>query len=325
MKLSAKPISSPGRTDKFPPPLVRFLRTNVGSRSRGRLRSSPMFVRKKNAAAAAVETQEPSSPKVTCMGQVRVRRSSKQGGSRTGGARRATGAPTRRRCKWISNALFCRHFSGIIKAKSFRPVWRKWVPFFQLGFCRKGEIKEDPPKIESKFEDPIEGCSDEEDFIEEQEDQEFERKAKAFVYSSSASTPPKNALLLTRCRSAPYRTSSLASRFWGSPVRAEETEAQQKPTSEGESISGQESRLESESEEKLEFFRELESEIRERMAKSASTEDKDRDFVGSGRPLILTRCKSEPARTAAEKLDPELCFWKTRRLGIVDSCSPSIL
>ncbi|BFG36018.1 hypothetical protein CerSpe_222920 [Prunus speciosa] len=326
MKLSAKPISSPGRTDKFPPPLMRFLRTNVGSRSRGRLRSSPMFVRKKN---TAIETQEPSSPKVTCMGQVRVRRSSKQGGSKPLRARR-TGAPTLRRCKWIQNALPCRHFPGKIKPKSFGPVWRKWVPFFQVGFCRKGKIKEDPPKIESNFGDGIE-VSDGED---EEEDQEYERKAKAFV-SSSSSSPPKNALLLTRCRSAPYRSSSLASRFWGSPIRAEETEEEQstetqnggncteneRPISERESISDQETKLDSESEEKLKFFRELESSIRERMAKSAIIEDKDEDFGGSARPLILTRCKSEPARTA-EKLDPELSFWRKRRLGIVDSCSP---
>jgi hypothetical protein len=61
MKLSTKPISSPGRTNKFPLPLMRFLRSNVGSKSRGKSRSSPMFVRKKN---AAIETQESSSPKV---------------------------------------------------------------------------------------------------------------------------------------------------------------------------------------------------------------------------------------------------------------------
>ncbi|XP_058221573.1 uncharacterized protein LOC131331561 [Rhododendron vialii] len=31
-------------------------------------------------------------------------------------------------------------------------------------------------------------------------------------------------------------------------------------------------------------------------------------------PLVLTRCKSEPNRTAAAKLKPESCFWKNRRL-----------
>ncbi|KAL0399430.1 UNVERIFIED_CONTAM: hypothetical protein Sradi_2286300 [Sesamum radiatum] len=27
-------------------------------------------------------------------------------------------------------------------------------------------------------------------------------------------------------------------------------------------------------------------------------------------PFVLTRCKSEPMRTAAAKLMPESCFWK---------------
>ncbi|KAI8013056.1 hypothetical protein LOK49_LG05G00667 [Camellia lanceoleosa] len=48
MKILAKPMSSPSRTDKFPRPLMRFLRSNVGSKSRGKSRSSPMFMRKKN-------------------------------------------------------------------------------------------------------------------------------------------------------------------------------------------------------------------------------------------------------------------------------------
>ncbi|KAL2323278.1 hypothetical protein Fmac_027657 [Flemingia macrophylla] len=72
-----KGICSPGRTEKFPPPLMRFLVNSAGSGSRSRSRSrsrgrsswrstTTMFLRKKNTAT------EPSSPKVTCMGQVRV-------------------------------------------------------------------------------------------------------------------------------------------------------------------------------------------------------------------------------------------------------------
>ncbi|KAM5559858.1 hypothetical protein ABKV19_021175 [Rosa sericea] len=327
MKLPAKPISSPGRSDKFPPPLMRFLRSNVGSKSRGRLRSSPMFVRKKN--TTAVETLEPSSPKVTCMGQVRVRRSSSAASSRPGRGRSA-GAPTRKRCGWVQNAVFCSDFPGKIKPKSCRHLWRKWVPFFQVGFCTKVQIEKDPPKVETQFGEAIDGfCSDDDEKEEEHEEPEFERKAKAFAASSCS--PPKNALLLTRCRSAPYRSSSLASRFWGSPDRAEEEtgeeeqsktgEAEQsiepqnrengseneRPTSERESISEKESRTEQQNEEKMEFFKGLENSIRERMAKSASIEDSNEGEFGSdsARPLILTRCKSEPARTAAEKLDPD--------------------
>ncbi|XVE76216.1 hypothetical protein DITRI_Ditri12bG0155300 [Diplodiscus trichospermus] len=307
MKLSSKPISSPGRAEKYPPPLMRFLRSNVGSRSRGRSRSSPMFVRKKN---TAIETQEPSSPKVTCMGQVRVKRS-KQTGSKPG----RPGAPTRRRrrCKWIRNVLFCHHFPGKIKAKPlFRHSWKKWGVFFNMGFCRKPRSREDSSKLGNKIEDTVE------------ESEEDEKEAK--IFSSSYPSPPKNALILTRCRSAPYRSSSLACRFWGSPLanhetKEEETEKENKgfkeeenPTSEKEAIcrnSDKGSQTDSETEEKPGFCNEFEE---KKIEKSENHQELKTEQFGNVHPLILTRCKSEPARTA-EKQDPEMSFWKKRRLG----------
>ncbi|EOY07781.1 hypothetical protein QUC31_011159 [Theobroma cacao] len=323
MKLSAKPISSPGRAEKYPPPLMRFLRSNVGSRSRGRSRSSPMFVRKKN---TAIETQEPTSPKVTCMGQVRVKRS-KQAGTKPG----RHGAPTRRRslCNWIRNALFCRHFAGKVKAKpSCRPTWKKWGAFFQMGSCRKPKTREDSSKFGNKIEDFVEGNEE-----EEEESEKNEKEAKIFV-SSSSSSPPKNALILTRCRSAPYRSSSLACRFWESPLanqetneeETEETEEEKRenrgfqkeeaevPTSEKVSIyrnSDHGSQMDSEKLEKSGFCKEFEEGKTE---KPENNEELKTEQFGNVRPLILTRCKSEPARTA-ERLDPEMSFWKKRRLG----------
>ena len=326
MKLSTKPISSPGRTDKFPPPLMRFLRSNVGSRSRGRSRSSPMFVRKKN---AAIETQEPSSPKVTCMGQVRVRRSSKQAATAGPGRPRRAGTPTKGWCKWLRNALFCHHVARKIKPKSCRPAWRKCVLFFKVGFRRKAKIGEDSPKVEQKF-----GNNSE---LSEQADEEDEEEAaKASLRNSSS--PPKNALLLTRCRSAPYRSSSLASRFWGSPLLTEETEQRaeqenreehaetEKPTSERESTLDQESIICPETEGKLDFLKEFGGRpITERFLKSENIEQlKAGEAVDSVQPLILTRCKSEPARTA-EKLYADMNFWKQSRLGLADSHSPYVL
>ncbi|EPS66507.1 hypothetical protein M569_08272 [Genlisea aurea] len=74
------------------PLTTRFLRTNVGNRSGGRRRRR----RRSRATAAALfhlrgrknsapnQQQEPSSPKVSCMGQVRVRRT----GDRNAGIRR---------------------------------------------------------------------------------------------------------------------------------------------------------------------------------------------------------------------------------------------
>ncbi|KAJ6922998.1 hypothetical protein NC652_016599 [Populus alba x Populus x berolinensis] len=305
MKLSAKPISSPGRTEKYyPPPLMRFLRTNVGSRSRGRSRSSPMFVRKKN---IAIETQEPSSPKVTCMGQVRVRRS-KQANTRPG-------KPKKRRCKWIQKTLLCQHHFNRrrLKLKSFRPSWPKWVHFFRVGIERENKIVEDcsSSKVEPKI-----GVRSE-DFELEREEEEMEPK----VYVSTENTPPRNALLLTRCRSAPYRSSSLAGRFWGSPSESEQENGENgSPASKRESVSkepDQESSLDPETEVKISHFKESESSItsiRERNANSANIEESKTEKVSTVRPLVLTRCKSEPARTG-EKLDAEMVFWKKGRLG----------
>lgn len=324
MMLSTKPISSPGRTKKFPPPLMRFLRTNVGSRSRGRSRSSPMFIWKKN---TAVETQEPSSPKVTCMGQVRVRRSSKQAAAGRPGRTRRAGASTRRRCKWLRNALFCHRITWKRKPVSFRPAWRKWVLFFRQAFRGRVEIREDSPRVETMFGNRSEFSEQEDDKMEEDE----EEKVKVFV--SNSTSPPKNALLLTRCRSAPYRSSSLACRFWGSPLGIEETERgdqgnreeqaePEKPTSVRESISDEESIRESISDEESRICPEAEGKsefskgsVRERLIETANVEDlKAGEAADSVRPLILTRCKSEPARTG-EKLDPEMNSWKQRRLG----------
>lgn len=333
MKLSAKPISSPGRAEKFPPPLMRFLRTNVGSRSRGRLRSSPMFVRKKS---TAIETQEPSSPKVTCMGQVRVRRSSKQVAAKR--PRPPTdGAPTRCRCScsWIRNSLFCHHLPAKIKPKPCQPVWPNWG-FFRVGSFRRkpSKAREDShsTQTESNFRDR---CSDESGReYDELEEKEYEERdyansnANAFV--SKSCTPPKNALLLTRCRSAPYRSSSLANRFWGSPLRSEETgeeqrtELENRQHAENEKTTSQRDSVEKESEGKLGFFKELEDSIKERLIKSENIQELKGIERGGGdsvHPLVLTRCKSEPARTA-QKLDPEINFWKKRRLGFADSSSP---
>ncbi|KAG5253178.1 protein phosphatase [Salix suchowensis] len=311
MKLSTKPLSSPGRTEKYyPPPLMRFLRSNVGCRSRRRTRSSPMFVRKKS---TTIETQEPSSPKVTCMGQVRVRRF-KQANIRPG-------KPKKRLCKWIQNTLLChQHFSRRKrKLKSFTHSWPKWAPFFSVGFKRNEKSSEDcnSSKTEPKY-----GVRNE-DF-----EQEEETEPKVDV--STAITPPRNAFLLTRCRSAPYGSSSLAGRVWGSPSESGEKEQKQRstpeniengsPTSRRESASKEsdkEAILHPETEVKISFLKQLEgsiTSIREGIADSANVEEPNTEVVSTVRPLILRRCKSEPARTG-EKLDPETSFWKKRRLG----------
>ncbi|TKY62172.1 hypothetical protein E2542_SST12028 [Spatholobus suberectus] len=282
MKLSAKPISSPGRTDKFPPPLMRFLRSNAGSRSR-RSRSSPMFVRKKN--NATIETQEPSSPKVTCMGQVRVRRASKQASTKR------EKAPTRRGCWWIRKPKPCR----------CRPLWPNW-PFFRRKPTKPKQDSESNFHGESNYDD------------EESVFQERANVDNGFGSNSNSCTPPSNALLLTRCRSAPYRSSSLASRFWGSPTEPELPNAES--TSE-EPTSDQAEKRDPQTEPKLE---DLEDSLREKIASLTKPEELSNgrqveiETDSASRPTVLTRCKSEPARTG-HRLDPLVNnLWKKRRL-----------
>ncbi|CAN1135460.1 hypothetical protein LINPERPRIM_LOCUS15531 [Linum perenne] len=352
IKISAKPISSPGRAEKYyPPPLMRFLRSNVGSKSRGRSRSSPMFVRKKN--TAAIEAPEPSSPKVTCMGQVRVRRSGKKKRRSSSDCSRC-----RCRCRWIQSVLFCHGCCCRVRRRkpppapaaataccSVRPDWRKWRRFFCCSKKSKPKVGEDREtdfgsSLGRRREVEVEDSYGDE-LVEEEDDGEEPASSaaarKMFACSSTENSPPKNALLLIRSRSAPYRTSSLASRFWGSPVGSEETEQKQSTeqedstsvTSKRESSSSsseesdKESRLDPETEEiiKLGHFKDFECsvELIEEKIKEATDPElgelEAAEEVVERRPVLLTRCKSEPARIGGEKFDEEVSFWKKRRLG----------
>ncbi|KAJ4970372.1 hypothetical protein NE237_003471 [Protea cynaroides] len=306
MRLSSKPISSPGRADTFPPPLTRFLRISMGSQSRGRSRSSPMFIRKKNA-AAAVETQEPSSPKVTCIGQVRVRRS-KQTGAK---ANRTSTAAANGRLRWIRKALLCNSSVGNPKPRSSRPIWRRWFLFPQMGYRRKGDFATDSALGESKREETDEYS----DRRYEDEEEEEEEEAKVFVSSS----PPKNALLLMRSRSEPYRASSLANRFWGSPSPIEDAagakksqedldriEIQREETVDKRTTSGKETICKDSTRESRRSAENdgFQSSSSERSIKTTGTGDEISKLIGgeSVRPRVLTRCKSEPAKRT-EKLD----------------------
>lgn len=247
MKNLTKPISSPGRTEKFPPPLMRFLRSNVGNKShRRRSRASPMFIKKKNTVINT--TQEPSSPKVTCIGQVRVRRSKKN--------KTTTVAAVHRRNR------FCRCVRKI-KPRSFFTVLSKWVLFFRCEYCKNSCFFTASPEI-------IAGNNGEEKKQEKEQEKKQERGTveKDEVNEDLVSQPPpKNALLLTRCRSAPYRSSSLANKL---------LESTDEKTGEDEFI----------------------EKIKKMEIKNEEEEDENEELNGVKEvPLILSRCKSEPART----------------------------
>lgn len=106
-----------------------------------------------------------------------------------------------------------------------KPKFPKWVCFFN---CRSVKVRTDSSKFSSKFgeqdEQQREGVVHEGDERERRISISFDMPTSTTTTTTTATTPPKNALLLTRCRSAPYRSSSLACQFWGSPSAADDKE-----------------------------------------------------------------------------------------------------
>ncbi|KAK4353326.1 hypothetical protein RND71_028844 [Anisodus tanguticus] len=299
MKGSAKPISSPGRTEKFPPPLMRFLKSNVGNKSRGRTRASPMFMRKNN--NVFLETsQEPSSPKVTCIGQVRVRRSSKS----TATTRQSSSTRKKQQQKKQRKSCCCNiRCKKINIPKSLVSILKKWVRCYCGKRIQTVEVESTQRAQSRVIESTIENVI-------------------TTTTNANFNNPPKNALLLTRCRSAPYRSSSLASRFWGSPLSSLDDTESQRPQSNVESLASRlwSSPLNSldttESQRSQNNVRELEEEksvlenpispgsrkslgSEEMQSSINGGEEEEEEKNGGGdfvHPLLLTRCKSEPAR-----------------------------
>ncbi|KAL0728701.1 hypothetical protein Bca4012_024794 [Brassica carinata] len=295
MMISRRPVSSPGQVEKYPPPFMGFLKSNSNggsrSRSKGRSRASPLFVRRNKSAAAAV-TQEPSSPKVTCMGQVRVKRSKpkiQRPESREN--------PTRKRCEWIRNGSFRNGLAGKIKSLSFWPKWKLFTfPCSRQKPKSEKEKEKDSPV--SQLNRPVTESSVEVvELNEEEEVEENFKIPKLIVSPAASSTPPINALLLTRSRSAPYSSSSLAYRFW-----------EENNEREAESRRGREQNVGSESTnskigtEKMNGAKEPEANIEENEVGRTEL-----GFVG--RPE-LTRSKSAPARIG-EKM---VCFWMKKKV-----------
>lgn len=129
---------------------------------------------------------------------------------------------------------------------------------------------------------------------------------RGFLEPSSSSSPPKNALMLTRCRSAPYRSSSLGGRFWGSPIA-------EKDDDNAAGDGGKSDNLPASTIAEEVVVKE------EEMSCNHSAENvEEMKKIGSGggavHPLLLTRCKSEPARTG-ERLVAEAILLRQTRLA----------
>ncbi|XP_019425965.1 PREDICTED: uncharacterized protein LOC109334573 isoform X2 [Lupinus angustifolius] len=280
MKFSSKSILSPSRSREPPQislqsSLSRKLRNN-GSMKGGQ--ASPMFPTtggKKR--GCGFENPEPSSPKVTCIGQVRVK-TKKQGNKMRSRSKRRGGEALsfrksgtepdlirqnsksfqyqlqqeclkHRNQRWVHLPLtICeamREFTcffpcksscvskeekgggeversnveenvhGSVREGSSEAAFAKWLVALQEGDGKGREID-----LVMKQEDDENGKGNERSYSKRKhvvEDIEVveEEEEKGRV---SICVPPKNALLLMRCRSDPVKMAALANRFWESPI-----------------------------------------------------------------------------------------------------------
>ncbi|KAJ6979680.1 hypothetical protein NC653_027737 [Populus alba x Populus x berolinensis] len=309
MKLSSKSILSPGRHRdssqiSLSNSLSRRLRSN-GSMRGGQ--ASPMFPTNGKKRGCAFENPEPSSPKVTCIGQVRVK-TKKQGKKlRTRSKRR--GEVSFRRVDQNSNTLegsnnnhdlinnqFLNQQQQQQEGLSHRN--QRWVHFpvticealraFGAEFncflpCRSSCMASEKEKEENTAAagsnnngssscgavfarwlvavQEGEGKGKEIELVvgeEEEEERDERRSYRRHVFEDiefkeeeghvfeggnaglqeeearvSICIPPKNALLLMRCRSDPVKMAALANKFWESPAPQDE-EDEEEDNEEGE-------------------------------------------------------------------------------------------
>ncbi|CAJ1957459.1 unnamed protein product [Sphenostylis stenocarpa] len=330
MKLSSKSILSPSRS-RDPPQislsssLSRRLKSN-GSMKGGQ--ASPMFPTGGKRRGCGFENPEPSSPKVTCIGQVRVKtkkqgkkmrarskrrgeasfRKAEQGGANANGNANPNADLTRqnsqgfqhhqnclkhRNQRWVHLPLtLCealREFScffpcrpscmssekekekgggveggGLVREGSCGNGLGRWLVALQDGdgkgrgieLVMEEEIMEDGRERGERshsqrrhvFEDIDVDLVVGEEEEKKNEEAVGEEEDKARV---SICIPPKNALLLMRCRSDPVKMAALANRFWESPVHKDICQENEKEGEENdEEDSGDEDEQEREDDDK---------------------------------------------------------------------------
>ncbi|KAI3957463.1 hypothetical protein MKW98_003184 [Papaver atlanticum] len=310
MKLFPQPITSPNRIEKYSPTLIRSIRSNNG-RSKSRRRSSsssstlsPMFsirTTKRNNNGRNETTLEPSSPKVNCCGEIRVKRSS----SNQTTNKKIVKTNHTHSHNWIQKVLFCKCCSIAKTKKKSRPVLGKWLVCLQIGcFQKRVEqvVVEDDNNnnMESGKEDKTEESQDGHD-----DDDKGEEISEPVV--SVSTSPPKNALLLMRSRSESYyRPTSLAHLFWGSPNDQEEDEVTEQNVNPRWS---KDTKIE-----EKDFG--VSEEIISPTDKTGDELKKARMIFDQFSPRVLRRSKSDPARISEEVInDSENSLWKRRRLG----------
>lgn len=272
--ITPKPMvsSSPGRPEKLPAPgLGRLLRGRSSGRSRARSAANPMFVsrsksvRRSSSSSAAIDPDggDPSSPKVTCIGQVRIRNRNRNK-NKSNSKNSSRSAPYR--CQYLFRTQKC------YSPCSFFFCWRKQKK--EADKAAEAEAEAAAPPIPFVREFKLESGSEEELDYQNAEDEE----TRVFVPSSTP-LPPKNALLLMRCRSAPHnRSSALAvSCFPTTPVpAASET-------------------------------KETRERAEENMVEEETAGRESRSPPPTQMPTGLMRCKSEPAKRAERLIEVSYC------------------
>ncbi|KAF7144698.1 hypothetical protein RHSIM_Rhsim04G0023200 [Rhododendron simsii] len=289
----------------LPPSLSRRLKTNRSLRGA----QSPMFPTAGKKPRSAFDNPEPSSPKVTCIGQVRVKTKKKQGSKKqsikTGEVSfRKTEGNVNPNQKWVHLPLticealrgFGAEFSCLFPCRpscfstggtgervkegrgnggdsSCVAVFGRWLVGVQgreieLVVGGEGEERE-AVGGEREIEDGRCGVS-EECGVEIEEGRRV-----------SICVPPKNALLLMRCRSDPIRVSALVNRFFESPIRSAEDveEEEEEDEDEGDEVVGGPDGERSTGDKKVEAFRTLVSAEEE---KEENPEAKAHDLVMEG-------------------------------------------
>lgn len=304
MKLFPQPITSPNRIEKYSPTLIRSIRSGNG-RSKSRRRSSsssrlsPMFsirTTKRNNNGRNETTLEPSSPKVNCCGEIRVKRSS----SNQTTTKKIV--KTNHTHNWIQKILFCKCSSIVKTKKKSRPVLGKWLVCLQIGCLQKRVeevVEDDNHNMKSGKEDKTEESQDGHD--DDKGEETSEPAAKV------VSVPPKNALLLMRSRSESYyRPTSLAHLFWGSPNEEEDEVTEQNVNPRW----SKDTKIEEKDLGVSEEIRSPRDEIGDELKKT-------RKVFDQFSPIELRRSKSDPARISEEVInDSQNSLWRRRRLGI---------
>ncbi|CAL5097192.1 unnamed protein product [Urochloa decumbens] len=361
------PAASPGRAEKpqlpapAPPGLARLLlsKSRRGGRSRRAPATSPMFVSRGRSRAA---DGEPSSPKVTCIGQVRMRKGKKAAAKAKAKASAPEKGGAKGYCRCLKKAFLC---GGLFEFDSRKRrqkapspeverVARRspWV-FSSRDVAVAAAPKPADPNLRSGGKGEGHDVEDDEEEMvvgvgvfgsigrEEGEKKmgivcgggEKEEEREEQLVSSATTTPPKNALLLMRCRSAPQnRTSPLTSRFLPaaapspsptrdalaaialeialSPSPSHSPRKPEKASPSPRKLSTEKTVLPDEDGGEMRQGGAAQKEHDPQVVRDQEEEEDEDEFdeeddemrCSSARPLVLQRCKSEPATTAAAKM-----------------------